>query len=221
MSVDQIKDLLGIYHVGDKLYWIDPKVIDTATQRGVGADNLANGATYAGQVFFNPAAGDVGNLPINSFDGPSQFSINLALSKRFRFLSRYSIEFKGEAFNLTNTPSFFVGDMNINSDTFGRITEREHRLARDSAVGALRLLVNSPADEQGPPLWRPLFVLVDTDRGFRDASLRLRARSSSPCSLPAYRWRRCRTLTRRSSSRSSTPTANPIEGLKPRALRRP
>ena len=89
LSVDQIKDLLGIYHVGDKLYWIDPKVIDTATQRGVGADNLANGATYPGQVFFNPTAGDVGNLPINSFDGPSQFSINLALSKRFRFLSRY------------------------------------------------------------------------------------------------------------------------------------
>jgi len=122
LSVDQIKDLLGIYHVGDKLYWIDPKVIDTATQRGVGSDNLANATTYAGQVFFNPTAGDVGNLPINAFDGPSQFSINLALSKRFRFLSRYSMEFKGEAFNLTNTPSFFVGDMNINSDTFGRIT---------------------------------------------------------------------------------------------------
>ena len=122
LSVDEIKGLLGIYHVGDKLYWIDPKVIDPATQRGVGADNLGNTAAYAGQVFFNPSASDVGNLPIMAFDGPSQFSINLALSKRFRFLSRYSLEFKGEAFNLTNTPSFFVGDMNINSDTFGRIT---------------------------------------------------------------------------------------------------
>jgi hypothetical protein len=122
LSVDQIKDLLGIYRVGDKMYWIDPKVLDTTTNRGVGADNLANSAAFAGQVFFNPAAGDVGNLPVLAFDGPPQFSINLALSKRFRFLSRYSLEFKGEAFNLTNTPSFFMGDMNINSDTFGRIT---------------------------------------------------------------------------------------------------
>ena len=73
-------------------------------------------------MFFNPAANEVGNLPILAFDGPAQFSINLALSKRFRFLDRYALEFKGEAFNLTNTPSFFLGDMNINSDTFGRLT---------------------------------------------------------------------------------------------------
>ena len=30
---------------------------------------------------------------------------------------------KGEAFNLTNTPSFLRGDMDINSATFGRITQ--------------------------------------------------------------------------------------------------
>ena len=77
----------GIYKVGDKIYWIDPKVIDTATGRGVGADNLGNTAGFAGQVFFNPAANEVGNLPILAFDGPAQFSINLALSKRFRFLA--------------------------------------------------------------------------------------------------------------------------------------
>jgi hypothetical protein len=122
LSVDQFKNLLGIYRVGDKMYWIDPKVLDPATNRGAGADNLANSAAFPGQVFFNPGAGEVGNLPVLAFDGPPQFSINLALSKRFRFLSRYALEFKGEAFNLTNTPSFFVGDMNINSDTFGRIT---------------------------------------------------------------------------------------------------
>ena len=122
LTVDQIKALLGVHKVGDKIYWIDPKVIDTATGRAVGADNLANAPGFAGQVFFNPVAGDVGNLPILAFDGPSQFRIDLALSKRFRFLQRYGIEFKGEAFNLTNTPSFFRGDIDINSTTFGRLT---------------------------------------------------------------------------------------------------
>jgi hypothetical protein len=122
LTVDQIKDLLGVHKVGDKIYWIDPKVIDTATGRAVGPDNLGNTPGFAGQVFFNPVAGDVGNLPILAFDGPSQFRIDMALSKRFRFFQRYGLEFKGEAFNLTNTPSFFRGDIDINSTTFGRLT---------------------------------------------------------------------------------------------------
>ena len=45
----------------------------TPRPAGVGADNLANAAGFPGQVFFNPTAGDVGNLPILAFDGPSQF----------------------------------------------------------------------------------------------------------------------------------------------------
>ena len=122
LSVDQIKDLLGIYKVENRIYWIDPKVINTATGRAVGADNLTNAPGFEGQVFFNPAAGEVGNLPILAFDGPPQFRIDLALSKRFRFFDRYGIEIKGEAFNLTNTPSFFRGDIDINSTTFGRLT---------------------------------------------------------------------------------------------------
>jgi hypothetical protein len=122
LSVDQIKDLLGVHKVGNRIYWIDPKVIGP-DGRGVGADNLNNTAGFEGQVFFNPQAGEVGNLPVMAFDGPSQFRIDLALSKRFRFGGRYSFEFKGEAFNLTNTPSWFTGDMNINSTTFGRITD--------------------------------------------------------------------------------------------------
>ena len=122
MSADEIKKLLGVYEANGNIYWIDPKVIDTATGRAVGADNLANSAGFGGQVFFNPTAGEVGNLGILNLDGPAQFRIDMALSKRFRLGGRYRLEFKGEAFNLTNTPSFFVGDSNVNSTTFGRIT---------------------------------------------------------------------------------------------------
>ena len=121
LSVDQIKNLLGVYKVENRIYWIDPKVI-APSGRAVGADNLTNTAGFDGQVFFNPEAGEVGNLPILAFDGPPQFRIDLALSKRFRFFDRYGLEFKGEAFNLTNTPSFFRGDIDINSTTFGRLT---------------------------------------------------------------------------------------------------
>ena len=83
LSADEIKKLIGVFKQPDgKIYWIDPKVIDPATGRAVGADNLGNTAGFAGQVFFNPAAGEVGNLPVMAFDGPPQFSIDLALSKR-------------------------------------------------------------------------------------------------------------------------------------------
>jgi Carboxypeptidase regulatory-like domain/TonB dependent receptor len=123
MSVEEIKGLLGIHKQADgKIFWIDPKVVDPVSGRAVGADNLANAAGFDGQAFFNPVAGDVGNLPILAFDGPSQFQINMALSKRIRLTDRHRFEVKGEAFNLTNTPSFFRGDMDINSTTFGRLT---------------------------------------------------------------------------------------------------
>jgi hypothetical protein len=123
LSEAEIKSLLGIYKQGDKIFWIDPKVVDPVSGRAVGADNLTNAAGFNGQVFFNPTAGEVGNLPILAFDGPSQFRIDLALSKRIRVTDTHRIEVKGEAFNLTNTPSFFRGDMDINSTTFGRITQ--------------------------------------------------------------------------------------------------
>ena len=123
MSADEIKSLLGIFKQPDgRIYWIDPKVIDPNSGRAVGADNAGNTAGFTGQIFLNPAAGEVGNLPILVFDGPPQFRVDLALSKRIRIYDRYRVEFKGEAFNLTNTPSFFRGDMDINSTTFGRLT---------------------------------------------------------------------------------------------------
>ena len=123
MTADQIKDLLGIYKMPDgRIFWIDPSVIDPATGRAVGPDNLTNAAGFPGQIFFNPVAGETGNLEVLAFDGPGQFRVDLAVSKRFRMAGRYALEFKGEAFNLFNTPSFFRSDMDINSTTFGRLT---------------------------------------------------------------------------------------------------
>ena len=121
-SVEEIRDLLGVHKLPDgRIFWIDPSVVDPATGRGVGVDNAANAATFAGQIFFNPAAGQAGNLPVLAFDGPPQFRMDMAVSKRVRF-DRYGLEFKAEAFNLTNGVSFFRSDMDINSTTFGRLT---------------------------------------------------------------------------------------------------
>jgi len=129
LSPEQVKNLFKITKMPDgRIFWVDPSVIDPATGRGVGADNLGNTAGFTGQVFFNPAAGQVGNLEILAFDAPSVYQIDVALTKRFRFGRRYNVEFRGEAFNLLNHPCFYIGDTNVNSTTFGRLTS--------TAVGA-------------------------------------------------------------------------------------
>ena len=122
LSTSQVADLFQITKdPNGKIYWIDPKYIDPATGRAVGADNVGNTAGFDGQAFFNPAAGQVGSLPLLAFDGPWAYQADLALSKRFKF-GRYNVEFRGEFFNLLNNVAFFAGDFNINSTTFGTVT---------------------------------------------------------------------------------------------------
>jgi hypothetical protein len=141
LSAAEIRSLLGIHRAADgRIYWIDPKVIDPATGRAVGADNAAGSPGFPGQVFFNPAAGQVGNVAVMTLDGPAQVCVDLALSKGFRLTDRYRLEFKGEAFNLFNMPSFFIGDMDINSVTFGRLTSVNVGLTRGPDLGAAGLL---------------------------------------------------------------------------------
>ncbi len=123
LSEAEIRKLLGIYELPDgRIFWINPSVVDPNSGRAVGADNLGNAASFSGQVFFNPMAGHVGTLTLLSFDGPPQFLLDLSVSRRLRFAQKYTFELRGEAFNLLNRPSFYMGDMDVNSTTFGRIT---------------------------------------------------------------------------------------------------
>jgi hypothetical protein len=89
----------------------------------VGADNATNTAGFPGQVFFNPTAGDVGSLEILSFDGPAAWSVDAAVSKNFRFAGRYRFEIRAEFLNAFNTVTFYSGDQNVNSTSFGRVTQ--------------------------------------------------------------------------------------------------
>jgi hypothetical protein len=104
------------------IYWLDPAVIDPATGRAVGADNLNNTAGFPGQVFFNPMAGEVGNLRMLQFDRPAVTSFDAAIAKQFRITNRVRFELKGELLNAFNMVYFNAGDFSINSTTFGRIT---------------------------------------------------------------------------------------------------
>jgi hypothetical protein len=123
LNARELKNLLGVREVNGTIYWIDPKVIDPNTGRAVGPDNLTNGPGFTGQVFFNPMAGEVGNLEILAVDGPSQFLLDLSLLKRVRLWKQAALQIRADVFNLFNTVNFFVGDYDINSPTFGRIID--------------------------------------------------------------------------------------------------
>jgi hypothetical protein len=84
---------------------------------------LTNAPTFPGQVFFNPMAGEVGNLEVLAFDGPSQFVMDMQISKRFRVWKQAGVRVRADILNLFNTVNFYVLDDDINSATFGRIND--------------------------------------------------------------------------------------------------
>ena len=73
--------------------------------------------------FFVPLAGEPSNVGRNFFTGPSFFNLDLTMGKRFKFDETRNIEFRVEAQNATNTPSFSVPDANLvlTSGSFGQI----------------------------------------------------------------------------------------------------
>jgi Carboxypeptidase regulatory-like domain/TonB dependent receptor len=67
--------------------------------------------------------GTFGNCPIGVARAPGYKNLDLTLAKRFRAGGERAFEFRAEAFNLTNTPSFGPPARDIsNVNTFGTIT---------------------------------------------------------------------------------------------------
>jgi hypothetical protein len=65
----------------------------------------------------------VGTLGLLPIEGPSQFTLDLSLSKRFHVRGRAGLKLRTDIFNLFNTVNFWVADYDINSVTFGRIVD--------------------------------------------------------------------------------------------------
>ena len=78
-----------------------------------------------------PQPGTFPNLGVNNMIGPNYFGFDLALSRRFVFKERHTIEIRAEAFNLENRVNFLnpsnpglVGNASgsaLNSSNFGKI----------------------------------------------------------------------------------------------------
>jgi len=79
--------------------------------------NYRNSAAFA-----LPATGTLGNIGASSIAGPGYWTFDLALAKTLKVRESKSLEFRAEAFNLTNSVRYNNPTSNLNTNTFGQIT---------------------------------------------------------------------------------------------------
>jgi hypothetical protein len=72
-------------------------------------------------AFALPDLGTYGNLGLNNLKGPGSVQINLALSRNFTVREGWSLQLRGEAFNLPNHLNAAVPVNSMASSTFGQI----------------------------------------------------------------------------------------------------
>jgi hypothetical protein len=122
LSHRQISGDLGVFvQPAGIVYGINPKLI---SPNGTGIPSQAQ-LTCAPAVpggFCNPQPGEVGNLQLDAFNGPTYFDWDLSARKDFAVTEKLKLTFRTEAFNVLNHPVFFMGDQNINSQQFGQST---------------------------------------------------------------------------------------------------
>jgi hypothetical protein len=91
------------------------------------------GEWFETSAYRQPLAGTVGSAGNGTFRGPRLFDTSLSLQKFFPVREGHSLQFRAEAFNITNTPAFQSITTNVNNVNFGQVRgsqgERRFQLA--------------------------------------------------------------------------------------------
>jgi hypothetical protein len=98
---------------------VPQSAINPADGTGVNTDG---DPAFQGQMFFNPGAGTLGALQRRMFSGPWTFDIDMRIKKTVHIAETKKVELLMDAFNALNHPTFWSGDQNINSTTFGVVS---------------------------------------------------------------------------------------------------
>lgn len=127
----------GVVYFSGLRQVVDPYVAQITAINGIQQRSAMLAITDASGklLLVNAQPGQMGTLASNFFTGPRLFDLDLNLLKRFRFKERYEFYVRADAVNATNRAQFNNPDTNINSPTFGRIT--------DVASGSNRVVVLS------------------------------------------------------------------------------
>jgi hypothetical protein len=76
---------------------------------------------YVTRSAFQSSGAQFGNLGRNTVTGPHQRRLDLTVSKMTRLGERFNLEFRGEFYNISNTPSFRTPERDMAESSFGEI----------------------------------------------------------------------------------------------------
>jgi hypothetical protein len=119
LTMSQLNQVVKYQMTGNGPMIVSPSAINPADGTGV---NAFGDPTFTGQVFSNPPAGSLGVLQRRLFSGPWTFNLDMSLLKTVKITEHQNVEFRADAFNVLNHATFWSGDQNINTTTFGVIS---------------------------------------------------------------------------------------------------
>jgi hypothetical protein len=130
LSKQDLKNLVGVYRTDNGVFFINPTALGRDPKTGLTLPGLTGRGsagfgqpTFQGQVFFNNAPGQTSSLERSIVNGPTFYTVDMSLIKRFSIGERYSFQIQADAFNLLNKTNFIIPQSyDINSTNFGRIT---------------------------------------------------------------------------------------------------
>jgi hypothetical protein len=121
LTMPELENVVRFQMTGNGPYMVAPSAINPVDGTGTNGQGVQLTTPFHGQVFNNPQAGTLGTLQRRAFSGPWAFNLDASLQKNIRITEHQSIEVRMEGTNITNHPTFYVGDQNINSTTFGAV----------------------------------------------------------------------------------------------------
>ncbi len=94
---------------------------------GSGEPEIFNN-TGPGELFFDtsrfeaPQPETIGNVGRNILEGPNLFNLDFSVFRRIAVQENWTLEFRAESLNLSNTPAFNRPNTTFGSSTFGQVT---------------------------------------------------------------------------------------------------
>jgi len=119
LTMPQLASVVKFQMTGNGPLIVSPSAINPADGTGVNADGSP---AFNGQIFYNPGAGTLGVLQRRLFSGPWTFDIDMSLLKTIKITEHHNVELRMDAFNALNHATFYSGDQNVNTTTFGVIS---------------------------------------------------------------------------------------------------
>jgi hypothetical protein len=119
LTKSQLNDVVKFQMTGNGPMIVGNSAINSDDGTGV---NIDGEPFFQGQIFSNPSAGTLGVLQRRLFSGPWTFGTDLSIIKSINVTESQRVDVRMDAINALNHTTFWSGDQNINSNTFGTVT---------------------------------------------------------------------------------------------------